>query len=34
MVICQINVLNNKINRIKYANVSKFHEYCKKFDGK
>ena len=34
MQICQINVLNNKINSIKYATVSKLHEYCNKFDRK
>ena len=31
MQICQINVLNNKIDDIIYANVSKLHEYCNKF---
>ena len=34
MHIFQMNVLNNKINNNKYANVSKLHEYCNKFDGK
>ena len=34
MQICQISVLNNKINDIIYANVSKLHGYCNKFDGK
>ena len=34
MRICQISVLNNKINGIIYANVTMFHEYCNKFDGK
>ena len=34
MLICQINVLNNKIDKIIYAYVSKLHEYCNKFDGK
>ena len=29
-----LNVLNNKINKIKYPNVSMWHEYCNKFDGK
>ena len=31
MHICQINLLNNKINEIIYTNVSKLHEYCSKF---
>ena len=30
--IFQINVLNNKINNIKYANISKLHESSNKFD--
>ena len=34
MQICQINVLNNKINDIIYVNASKLHEYCNKFDEK
>ena len=34
MQFCQINVLNNKINDIKNANVSKLYEYCNKFEGK
>ena len=34
MQLCQINVFNNKINHIIYANVSKLHEYCNKFVGK
>ena len=34
MQICQINVLNNKINKIKYAYVSKLHKYCNMFDWK
>ena len=34
MHIFHINVLNNRISNIKYANVSKLHEYCNKFDGK
>ena len=29
-----MNILNNKINEMKYANVSKLHEYSNKFDGK
>ena len=29
-----MNILNNEINDIIYANVSKLHEYCNKFDGK
>ena len=29
-----MNVLNNKIDEIRYANVSKLHEYCNKFDRK
>ena len=33
MQICQINVLNNNMYNI-YANVSKLHDYCNKFDGK
>ena len=34
MQICQINVLNDKTNDIKYANVPKLHEYCNKFEEK
>ena len=34
MKIFHINVLNNKINDIKYANDSNLHEYYNKFDGK
>ena len=34
MQIRQENLLNNKINTIKHANVSKFHEYFDKFDKK
>ena len=34
MQIREINVLNNKINDIKYANVSKLHEYCNNYDRK
>ena len=34
MQICQMSVLNNKINDIIHANVSKLHEYCNKFDEK
>ena len=29
-----MNVLNDKINEIKYANVSKLYEYYNKLDGK
>ena len=29
MKICRINGLNNRINDIIYADVSKLHEYCK-----
>ena len=34
MQLCQITVVNNKINNINHANVSKLHEYYNKFDGK
>ena len=34
MQLCQISVVNNKINNINHANVSKLHEYYNKFDGK
>ena len=34
MQICQISVLNNEINDIIYANVSKLHKYGNKFDRK
>ena len=29
-----MKILNNKIDNIRYANVSKLHEYCNKFAGK
>ena len=34
MQFCETNVLNIKINNIKYANVSKLYEYCNKIDEK
>ena len=34
MQLCQISLVNNKINNINHANVSKLHEYYNKFDGK
>ena len=34
MQLCQISVVNNKINSINHAIVSKLHEYYNKFDGK
>ena len=34
MQLYQISVVNNKINNINHANVSKLHEYYNKFDGK
>ena len=34
MQLCQISVVNNQINNINHANVSKLHEYYNKFDGK
>ena len=34
MQICHISVLNKKIDDIIYANVSKLHEYCNRFNGK
>ena len=34
MQLCQISVVNNKINNINHANVSKLHEYYNKFNGK
>ena len=32
MQICQTNVLNNKMNNMNLANMSKLHEYYNKFD--
>ena len=34
MQLCQISVVNNKINNINHANVSKLHAYYNKLDGK